>query len=67
MRTVALNGKLHILKNHPIHISDALIKQPIGITQINENIWRLQFMDIVLGHYDQKENKLSKMKEIVRI
>jgi transposase InsO family protein len=67
VRKVALNGKLHILKNHPIHISDALIKQPIGITQINENIWRLQFMDIVLGHYDQKENKLSKMKEIVRI
>jgi transposase InsO family protein len=32
VRTLALNGKMHIKKCRPFHVGDALIKQPIGIT-----------------------------------
>jgi hypothetical protein len=67
VRVVALNGKMNFGKKSPIHICDALIKQPLGITQVEEDIWRIQFMNLVLGHYDQRENKLSKMTEIIKI
>jgi len=66
-RIIALNGKMNLTSKSSTHISDCLSKQPIGLKQIEENIWRLQFMNIVLGHYDQKEDKFAKMTEIVKI
>lgn len=67
IKTTALNGKLHIKNCKPFHVGDAFIKQPIGITEIEEGILRLQFTDIVLGHYDRDKHEFSKMQEIIKV
>ena len=68
VRTANLYGRLYIEKRFgAIHIGQALVKQPIGITQVDEETYRLQFMDIILGHYNIKDNMFNKMTEIVRI
>ena len=69
IRTVSAHGKLYIDKRHGaiIHIGQALVKQPIGMTQIDEETYSLQFMDILLGHYNIKDNKFTKMTEFVKI
>lgn len=68
VRVVALNGKLNLgRKSVSVHIGEALMKQPIGIKLIDDGMWRLQFMNLVIGHFDQKENKLSKMTELIKI
>lgn len=68
VRVVALNGKISLGRESvSVHISEALIKQPIGITLFEDGMWRLQFMNLVIGHFDQKENKLSKMTELIKI
>ena len=68
VRVVNLHGRLYIEKRFgAIHIGQALVKQPIGITQVDEETYRLQFMDIILGHYSIKDRRFSKMTEIVRI
>ncbi len=67
IKEVGLNGKMHLTSKNPIHVSDCLSKQPIGLKQIEEQIWRLQFMNIVLGHYDQKEKTFAKMTEIIKV
>ncbi len=38
-----------------------------GLSEIEDDVWRLQFLDIVLGHYDALEDKFAPMKEIVRL
>jgi putative transposase len=65
IKIVRQNGKMSISPKFPVHISDCLSQQPIVIKQVEDHIWRLQFMDIILGHYDQRENSFSKMQEIV--
>ena len=67
IQVVRMNGKMSIKANTYVHISESLIKQPIGIKEIDDKVWRLQFMDIILGHYDEKENEFSKMTEIVKV
>lgn len=65
--TVFQNGKLNLKPKKSTHICTSLIGQPVGLTEIEEDIWRLQFLDIVLGHYDATEDKFSPMKEMVRL
>lgn len=65
--TVFQNGKVNLKPKKSTHICTSLIGQPIGLTEIEESIWRLQFIDIVLGHYDSIEEKFAPMKEIIKI
>jgi hypothetical protein len=39
----------------------------LGLKEVEEDVWRLQFIDIILCHWDAKEDKFAPMKEIVRI
>lgn len=61
------NGKANFRPKKSTHICTSLAGQPIGINEIEENIWRVQFMDIVLGHYDGEEKQFKSMEEIIRI
>jgi len=67
VRVVRQNGKMSLTSNRTAHISDCLAGQELGLKQIEEFVWRVQFMDIVLGHYDQKDNKFAKMQEIIKV
>ena len=66
-RTIALNGKLSFANKHQVHIGECLSSQPVGLTEIDDFVWRIQFMNIVIGHYDQKDGTFAKMKEIVTV
>lgn len=61
---VKRNGKVNITPKRSTHICTSLAGQPIGLTEVEEDVWRVQFLDIVLGHYDEKEKHFSQMKEI---
>lgn len=61
------NGKMCLRSHRSTHICVSLARQPIGLSEVEEDVWRLQFLDIVLGHYDAKDEQFSPMREIVRI
>ena len=61
------NGKINIKPKLATHLCSSLAFQQVGLTEVEENIWRIQFLDIVLGHFDTADNSFSSMKEIVRI
>ena len=42
-----------------IHLSKAFAYQPIGITQEDEGIWAVRFMDYDLGFFDEESKKFS--------
>jgi len=65
--TVFQNGKINLKPKKSTHICSSLIGQPIGIAEVEEDIWRLQFLDIILGHYDANTEKFAPMTEITRL
>ena len=67
VRKTDKRGQLYINRRKPIFIGKALKEQPIGITHRDDGIYRLQFMNILLGHYDQKNNTFNKMDEIFKL
>ena len=47
------------------HICTSLAGQAVGLSEVEEKMWRLQFLDIILGHYDEENKHFSPMKEMV--
>ena len=62
---VRKNGKFNLSPKRSTHICTSLAGQPVGLTEVEEKMWRLQFLDIILGHYDEENKQFSPMKEIV--
>ena len=46
-------------------ISEVLAGEVVGITEVEEKMWKVKFMDLVLGHYDENEGKFSPMREMI--
>ena len=67
VRKIGKKGELYIDRKYPIFIGKALQYQPIGITQVDDRMHRLQFMDILLGHYDEENNTFSKVNEFIKL
>jgi len=44
-------------------LSAALAGQPIGLTQAEEKLWRVSFMDLDLGYYDEETNRFTEMEK----
>lgn len=61
------NGKINLKPKKSSHICTSLVGQPVGLSEIEDDVWRLQFLDIILGHYDALEDKFAPMKEIIRL
>lgn len=44
--------------NHmKIHLSRAFANQPLGLTEVDESIWEVRFMDYDLGYFDEQSKK----------
>lgn len=41
------------LKKYKIHISKAFSNQPVGLKEVEEGIWQVDFMDYTLGYFDE--------------
>lgn len=67
VKRVFQNGKINFKPKKSTHLCTSLIGQNVGLKEVEESLWRVQFLDIVLGHYDASEDQFSPMREIVRI
>jgi putative transposase len=47
------------VKKKKIHISKAFANQPIGLKEVDDNIWTVFFMDYHLGYYDEFSLKFA--------
>ena len=64
-KTLSNRGILHYA-GREIAISRVLRNQPVGLYLVDDNILMVRFMNIVLGHIDDKELKFSPMREFVK-
>lgn len=44
-------------KKRKIHISKAFSNQPIGLKEVDDGIWQVDFMSYTLGFFDEESNK----------
>ncbi len=42
-----------------VHISKAFANQPIGLQEVDDHIWSVQFMDYHLGYFDEYSRKFA--------
>lgn len=56
-----------VMKTKRIFLSESLAKQKIGFLKVDEDIWRLDFANIVLGHYDDKKKEFAAMNEFIKV
>lgn len=42
-----------------IHLSRAFANQPVGLEEVEENIWQVNFMDYELGYFDEISQKFA--------
>ena len=47
------------LGKRKINFSTAFAGQPIGIRQVDDQIWLVSFMDYDLGYFDQDEGRVE--------
>ena len=48
-----------LLKKLKIHVSKALSNQPVGVKQIDQGIWQVDFMSYTIGYFDEDSRKFS--------
>ncbi|MBU0768581.1 MAG: IS481 family transposase [Proteobacteria bacterium] len=47
------------LKKQKIHISKAFANQLVGLNKVDDGIWQVDFMDYVLGYFDEENDKFA--------
>lgn len=47
------------MKRGKIHISKAFANQPVGLKEVDDNIWEVNFMDYQLGYFDEFSRKFA--------
>lgn len=63
VRTVYPNGGVRFGPKSTFFLSSALEGHPIGITQVEDRLWRIVFMNLDLGHYDEETNRFTEMEQ----
>jgi putative transposase len=48
-----------LLKKLKIHVSKALSNQPVGVKQVDQGIWQVDFMSYTIGYFDEESRKFS--------
>lgn len=61
-RWVSKNGSLRISRKANVYISMALIGQPVGLTEVDDGIWKVTFMDYDIGCFDEDSYKLAPLE-----
>ena len=51
------------LDKQKIHISKALANQPVGLKEVDEGIWQVDFMDYTLGFFDKASDKFTPCRD----
>ena len=46
-------------KKVKIHLSKAFANQPVGIKEVDTGIWQVEFMNYILGYFDEESRKFS--------
>ena len=47
------------LNNLKVHITKALANQPVGLQQVDQGMWQVDFMSYTLGYFDEESRKFS--------
>lgn len=56
---VGKNGCINFQKKNRIFLSKAFNGEYVGITMVDEKVWKVTFMDKVLGFIDDESNRFS--------
>ena len=48
-----------MLKKLKIHVSLAFANQPVGVKQVDQGIWQVDFMDYTIGYFDEESRKFA--------
>jgi len=51
------------LDKQKIHISKALANQPVGLKEVDDGIWQVDFMSYTLGFFDKESDKFTPCKD----
>lgn len=46
-------------KKYKISLSKSFANQPVGIKEVDEGIWKVEFMNYILGYFDEESEKFS--------
>lgn len=46
-------------RRQKIHITKALANQPVGLKEVDNGIWQVDFIDYILEYFDEENNKFS--------
>ena len=66
-RVISSKGVLVLPKKHRVFISGVLAGQPVGLTQLDDGVWKITFMDYDLGYFDYESchfTPLEKKKQL---
>lgn len=58
-RALSNKGELRLPGKNRVFISSVLSNQPVGLTELDDNIWKVTFMDYDLGYFDYDGYKFS--------
>ena len=54
------------VRNKKIHISQVFAEQSVGISEVNDGIWLVSFMDYDLGYFDEDSSRFEPLKNPFR-
>ena len=46
-------------RKRKVHITRALANQPVGLREVDDGIWQVDFMSYTLGFFDEESNKFA--------
>ncbi len=47
------------LEKRKIHISKALANQPVGLKEVDNGVWQVDFISYTLGFFDMESDKFT--------
>jgi putative transposase len=66
VREVTKTGYLHFKRGTAFVLSSVFHGQHVGLTEIENHLWRIRFMNYELGYYDEV-NKIFKPNEYLNL
>ncbi len=54
------------VRNKKIHISQVFAEQSVGISEVNDGIWLVSFMDYDLGYFDEDSSRFEPLENPFR-
>lgn len=59
-RTILISNCGRIcFKKYKIHLSKSFANQPVGVKEVDAGIWQVEFMNYVLGYFDEESKKFA--------